>query len=186
MIDFIYNVDFSILDFIQENMRNAFFDIFFPFITMLGDSGIIWISLGIVLLFFKKYRKMGIILLCALVFGVLLGEIIIKPLIGRARPFTYFPDMTLLITPPTSVSFPSGHSWSSLAAATVLMLFDKRFGIPALVLAVLIAFSRLYLYVHFPSDVLVGSICGVLTGFLAVFVAKKIMKTCENNLPNLV
>lgn len=182
MIDWIYSLDFSILNWIQENLRCDFLDAVLVFITKLGNGGIVWIALSVVLLCFKKYRKTGVLMLASLAFGLLLGEVFLKHLVARMRPFTHVTGMELLITAPGSYSFPSGHSWSSFTSATILLFTDKRIGIPAIILAALIAFSRMYLYVHFPSDVLVGSLCGVLTGLLAVWVMKQIQKRQKHSL----
>lgn len=175
-MELLYEIDFTILNWIQEFIRNDFLDSFFSAITKLGNAGIIWIAIGICLLFFKKYRKAGIFLLAALAVGSLLGEGIIKPLIGRARPFSENKEILLAIAPPSSYSFPSGHSWSSLTAGTFLFLLHKKWGLAALVLGILIAFSRVYLYVHFPSDVITGALCGVATAFLAKYCYDKTAK----------
>ena len=159
-------MDFQILDFIQTHMRTPFLDSFFTRITHLGDAGTVWILIAVILLFTKKYRKAGLGMLIVMLIANIIGDQIIKPLIGRARPFTYR-DIKLLIPPPGRSSFPSGHSASSFGAAVFLYLYDKKLGIPAFVLAALIAFSRLYLYVHYPTDVLGGILLGTVC---AVFV----------------
>lgn len=159
-------MDFQILDFIQTYIRTPFLDTFFSRITHLGDAGTIWILIAVILLFTKKYRKTAIGMLIAMLITYILGDQILKPLVGRARPFTHR-DIELLIPPPGRYSFPSGHSASSFCAAVYLFLNNKKLGIPAFVLAALIAFSRLYLYVHFPTDVLcgilLGTVCAILT-----------------------
>lgn len=155
-------MDFAILNWLQVHITNGFFDPIMVFITHLGDHGLIWVLLSVALLFTKKYRKWGILALLALLCGHILGNVIIKPWIQRPRPFSFVPDMTLLIPPPTDFSFPSGHTMSSFIAATVFFFMDRKMGLLAYCLAALISFSRLYLYVHFPSDVLSGAILGVL------------------------
>ena len=143
----------------------------------MGEMGLFWIAVGIVFIIFKKTRSMGVMMLVAMAIGFLVGEIGIKNLINRPRPFMVNidysarpselnPDFGLNIAIPSGSSFPSGHSCSSLAA-------DKRFGIPALVLALLIVFSRLYNYVHYPSDVLCGMLLGVICAVVVVLVFKK-------------
>ena len=109
----------------------------------------------------------------ALVFSLLIGNIILKPSIARVRPFNINTSIQLLITAPVDFSFPSGHAMSSFAAATVIFCYNKRYGIGALILAGLIAFSRLYLYVHFPSDVIIGTIIGILLALAAVKIMNK-------------
>lgn len=174
-MDFIQNIDFSILYFIQDNIRCAFLDVVLPFLTNLCNNGEIWIVCGIVLLFFKKYRRYGIFVLVALLLGALVGNEIIKPLVGRIRPcnsVSILPEM--LVKVPTSFSFPSGHTVSSVVSATVITRANKKFGFVAIPVAILIAFSRLYVFVHYPSDVLVGAILGFVIGYAVVSFGNKI------------
>ena len=168
--------ELGILDFIQEHIRCGFLDWFFSTITKLGDSGIFWILLAVIFLFFKKTRKTGLMMGVALLCGLIVGNITLKPLIHRIRPYDLNPDVTLLIDRLSDFSFPSVHTLSSFEGATVLMIRDKRFGVPAMVLAVCIALSRLYLYVHYPTDVLAGAILGIGFGFLAVAVVNAVQK----------
>ena len=166
-MSFIQNIDFAILYWIQDNIRCGFLDGIFPIITSLCEGGIIWIIFGVALLFFKKYRKYGFFLLIAMLLGSVIGNDIIKPLVARPRPChiaSVLPDM--LIDIPTSFSFPSGHTLVSIEAATALTVYHRKWGIAALVLAVVIALSRLYLFVHYPTDVLAGVIIGVIIALL--------------------
>lgn len=158
------NFDWTILQWIQETLRCGALDFLMPKITLLGNGGMIWIAAALIMICTKKYRKNGILLLVGLVVGVLIGNVCLKNLVGRARPCWIDPGVPLLIANPTDYSFPSGHTLSSVIAATILYDTDRRFGIPAIVLAALIAFSRLYLYVHFPTDVLASVLLGVLIG----------------------
>lgn len=174
-MQFIENIDFSILYWIQENLRCAFLDVVLPFLTTLCNNGEIWIACGIALLFFKKYRRYGIFLLVALLLGSLIGNEIIKPLVARVRPcnaVSVLPDM--LVKVPSSYSFPSGHTVSSVVGATVLTRANKKFGFAAIPVAALIAFSRLYVFVHFPTDVLVGALLGFAIGFACVTFGNKL------------
>ena len=174
MLGFINDFDKALLDFIQANIKTEFLDVVMPYITMLGNGGIIWIIAGIILVFIKKHRAIGFTVLLALVLCLLIGNLGIKPLITRLRPFDVYPHVTLLIPRPHDFSFPSGHTMSSFAAATVLFWNYKRIGICALIIAILIAFSRLYLYVHYPTDVLGGIIIGVGIAAAAAFIVKTI------------
>ena len=127
---------------------------------------------------FKKTRSMGVMMLVAMAIGFLVGEIGIKNLINRPRPFMVNIDYSARpseLNPDfgLNIAIPSGSSFPSLAAATVMLIKDKRFGIPALVLALLIVFSRLYNYVHYPSDVLCGMLLGVICAVAVVLVFKK-------------
>lgn len=159
MPEAIQTIDFSILDGIQT-IRCPFLDFLMPLITMLGDNGIFWIAVSIALLFFRKYRTCGIASLGSLLTGVLIGNVLIKNLVMRDRPCWINETINMLIEIPLDYSFPSGHTTASFTAATVIFLHDKRLGIPAYIIAVAVAFSRMYLYVHFPTDILVGAILG--------------------------
>ena len=165
-------MDFYILDLIKKIFECPFMDFIIPKITFLGNGGFIWVLTAIILLFFKKYRKGGIAILIALAFGAILGSFVLKPLIARPRPFHSMEELSLLIKSPTGFSFPSGHTMSSFSAAYILNYINKKFGYFAIPLAILIAFSRLYLYVHFPSDILAGAILGTLISYLTVKVLK--------------
>lgn len=147
-----------------------------PIITKLGSGGAVWIAIALIFIIFKKYRIDGITILFALLMCVLVGNVTLKPLIARVRPCDVNTAISLLIPRPTDFSFPSGHTMSSFAAATVIFCKNKRMGIIAGILAAVITFSRLYLYVHYPSDILGGIIIGIALGILAVFVRNIINK----------
>ncbi|RKJ39476.1 phosphatase PAP2 family protein [Acutalibacter sp. 1XD8-33] len=163
--------DGAVMSWVQETCHNPFFDWLFPTITYLGEGGAFWIALGVLLVIFGRkggWRVSGILLLCAMLLGLLMGELALKNLVCRPRPFQDFPGYTqLLIPPPSGFSFPSGHSCSSFAAATVVFARDKRWGAGAYILATLIAFSRVFLFVHYPTDVLCGAALGMLCGLAA-------------------
>lgn len=139
-------------------------DLLMPKITLLGNGGAVWILAAGVLLATKKYRKYGAFLLAGLAVGVLVGNLTLKPLIARPRPCWLDPSVQLLIENPTDYSFPSGHTLSSVIGATVLTKANRKFGLLAIPLAAFIAFSRLYLYVHFPTDILGAAVLGVTIG----------------------
>lgn len=166
----IMNIDFLILDFIKEYIKNPAFDFLMPKITALGNGGLIWIISAVVLIAIPKYRKGGMALAVGLIAGLLLGNLTLKPLIARTRPYELVDGIELLITAPVDFSFPSGHTLSSFVGAFVLTMTDKRFGFVAIPLAVLIAFSRLYLYVHFPSDILGGIVLAAIISTVIYFI----------------
>lgn len=168
----ITSADFAILNFIQDYIRCDFLDAAMPFLSFIGERGLIWIIAFLPTLFFRKTRSWGIIMILSMGFAFLAGEIIIKNVVCRVRP-CYLADIEMLVAMPESYSFPSGHSGSSFAAATALFIMNKKIGVFAYVLAFLIAFSRLYNYVHFPSDVICGIILGVLSALLIYFIFKK-------------
>ena len=171
---FYMNFDMNLLNLIYNFFHCDFLDSVMPYISSMGDEGIIWIITAVILLCFKGTRREGIILSLSLVLCLVIGNLTLKPLINRMRPYEVDTSITLLIKPLEDGSFPSGHTLSSFASATALLLCFKKKAIPALVLSVLIAFSRLYLRVHFPSDVLAGIILGVGIGFAVYkFINKK-------------
>lgn len=172
--------DLPILDWIQANLKNGFLDAVMPIITLFGDGGIFWIACAVILLCIPKTRKTGLGMGIALVLGLIVCNITLKPLVQRIRPYDfqqkYFQVTIQLLTERMhDYSFPSGHTIASFEAATVLLINDKRLGIPAMILAVLIAFSRLYLYVHYPTDVIFSIVAGILFAFIGNWLAGKIM-----------
>ena len=167
------NIELSILDWIQT-LHTPFLDKIMVFITRLGDAGIIWIVLSIVLLLIPKTRKSGAVMVAALVVDVLLCNIGLKNLVARTRPYDVNTGVHLLVAKLHDYSFPSGHTAASFASVTALYLAgEKKLWKFALVLACLIAISRLYLYVHYPTDVLGGILFGVISGYLGY---RKVLK----------
>ena len=171
--------DLPILDWIQAHLQCTFLDKAMPIVTLFGDGGVFWILVAVSLLFFAKYRKTGFSMGMALILGLLVCNIILKPQVARIRPYNfqlqeYGREITLLVKGLNDYSFPSGHTIASFEACTVLMLHDKRLGIPATILAILIAFSRLYLYVHYPTDVIFSIIAGTAFAFIGNALAGKI------------
>ena len=167
------NIELSILDWIQT-LHTPFLDKIMVFITRLGDAGIIWIVLSIVLLLIPKTRKSGAVMVVALVVDVLLCNIVLKNLVARTRPYDVTTGVHLLVAKLHDYSFPSGHTAASFASVTALYLAgEKKLWKFALVLACLIAISRLYLYVHYPTDVLGGILFGVISGYLGY---RKVLK----------
>lgn len=147
----------NILLWIQENMRNDILTPFFKVVTSLGDEGAVWIFLSVLLLCFKKSRITGVTCAISLLTSFIFNNLILKNIIARTRPYEVIEGLKALIPPPHDFSFPSGHTAASFAvAAVIFLMMHKKYGIPALILATLIAFSRLYLGVHYPTDVLFG------------------------------
>lgn len=160
-------LELSILDYIHKHLRSLSGDIVMPFISALGNGGFIWLVIIAGFVCSKTYRFAGICMAFALAMGLIVGSFVLKPLFGRARPFAKKPGVDLIVRAPRDSSFPSGHTLTSFAAAMALFLVDRQLGSWALVLAGLIAFSRMYLYVHYPSDVLVGVALGIAFGYMA-------------------
>lgn len=174
------DLDFLILDWIQAHLRCGFLDVIAPAVTLLGEYGAIWILLALVLLVKKETRPLGIAVAAALAVDVLLCNIIIKPLVARPRPFALRPEIQLLVKAPGDYSFPSGHTAASFAAVGALFREKSRLRAPGLVLAAAIALSRLYLYVHYPSDVFCGAVLGLVCGVIGAFFARKWIEFCKN------
>lgn len=173
----IQQFDFAILDWIQANLRCDFLDFLMPIITLYAEHGILLIGIGVVLLFIHSHRVSGAAVLAGLTSGLLIGNLCMKNTVARPRPCWINTDVSMLVAIPTDYSFPSGHTLHSFIAATVLLYYDRRLGIPALVMAALVGFSRLYLYVHFPTDVIAGAALGTVIGIITVVVIEKIRKS---------
>ncbi|MBP3917341.1 MULTISPECIES: phosphatase PAP2 family protein [unclassified Clostridium] len=168
MIEIFKKVDNTILRWINVKFRNKTFDKIMPIITSAGNLGIIWIVISVLLITKKDYRVLGQTILIALVITTIIGEGIIKNIVKRKRPFYGDDDKELLISRPITYSFPSGHTASSFAVATVFIKTDNAASLEIMLLACLIAFSRIYLGVHYPSDVIGGGIIGTLCGLITV------------------
>lgn len=175
---FAEHFDLPILDWIAENLYCPFLDTVMPLVTKLGDAGIFWIAVAVALLIFPKTRKIGLSMGAALLIGLVVCNLTLKPLLARIRPYDYQLEyfgktITLLIATPHDFSFPSGHTLASFEAAIALTVYNRKWGMPAIFLAAVIAFSRLYLYVHYPTDVLFSLLISVGIAFLACFLVKK-------------
>ena len=172
-------LDLTILHGVHDALTGPFLDFLMPKITALGNGGAIWLLASGGLICTKRYRKQGIVLLGGLAAGVLVGNVLLKNLVARPRPCWLDSSVQLLIANPTDYSFPSGHTLSSVIGATVLTKTNRRFGYAAIPLAALIAFSRLYLYVHFPSDVLAAAVLGVVIGDASLRYGMRIINWIE-------
>lgn len=183
--------DFPILEFIRSNIQAPlpFLDKVMPYVTLFGEWGAFWIAVAAILLLFRKTRKTGLSMGVAMLLGVIICNVLLKSLIARDRPFLFYTaermqqyagqlpqlknwvpltegDIKWLFASDLHRSFPSGHTICCFEAGTVLMVKNKWAGIPAMILAFLVAFSRLYLYVHYPTDVIFSIFAGILLGLL--------------------
>ena len=170
--------DLPVLDWMAENLRCGFLDAVMPMITHLGDAGIFWIVLAAALILLPKTRRVGLSMGVALLIGLVVCNLTLKPLMARMRPYDYQlthfgREIFLLIAAPHDYSFPSGHTLASFEGAIVLFLYCKKWGIPALILASLIAFSRLYLYVHYPTDVVFSLVLALGIAIFAKWAVEK-------------
>ena len=168
------SIEFGILDWIQRNLRCEFLDWLMPAVSALSNHGEVWILLVVLLVLIKGRRREGLRVGAALLLDLLSCNLILKPLVGRVRPCVVNRAVELLVAVPTDASFPSGHTAASFAAVFALYFSGSPLWRPAAVLASLIAFSRLYLYVHWPTDVLGGILLGLAVGWLGAKFIKKV------------
>ena len=167
--------EIDILYWIREHLTCPFLDGILPPISALSAHGEIWIVLSLVLMAIPKTRRVGVTMGLTLILCLCIGNLTLKPLIARIRPYDVV-DVPLLVEKLSDFSFPSGHTLASVGAATALTLYYRRWGAAALTLAGVIAFSRLYLFVHYPTDVVVGVLLGVALAFLARYVVCRVWR----------
>lgn len=175
-----YQMEISFLESLSA-IHCRFLDAIMLFFTYIGEVGAVWIVCAVVLLCFKKTRKSGMFLAVALILDALLVNVIIKNIVKRPRPFEYSTQLKdyilyLKYKLPTDYSFPSGHSAVSFCATAVLTYFYGKKAIPAIIVSVVIAFSRLYIGVHYPSDVLIGAIIGTAIGICSIILSNVALK----------
>lgn len=177
MLSFLSNLDGNILLFLQEYVRNPVMTPILKVITTLGNGGAIWIALTVLLLIIPRTRKVGCMAALALIGTLLINNMLLKNLVARTRPYEVIEGLTYIVRAPVDYSFPSGHAGCSFAVACIMFRrMPGRYGVPALVLAILISLSRLYVGVHYPSDVLFGVISGVVISYMAEAVGNRIWK----------
>lgn len=177
MLNTLSSLDENILLFLQESVRNPVLTPVLRLITTLGNGGAVWIALTVLLLLIPKTRYIGFMTTLSLIGTLLVNNILLKPLVNRTRPYEVIEGLTYLVQMPVDSSFPSGHSACSFAVACIMYRrLPKKYGVPALILAFLIALSRLYVGVHYPSDVLFGILSGVLISFAAENLADRMIK----------
>ncbi len=172
-------LELSILDWIQANLRCGFLDAVLPVVSRVCDHGEVWIVLAALLLLDKRTRKTGLCLTVSLALDLVCCNLILKPLVGRVRPFAVNTGVTLLTPPPLDASFPSGHTAASFTSASALWTAKSPLRWPSLVLAVVISLSRLYLYVHWPTDVLGGAVLGMILGYVGTKLVER--RTADKN-----
>lgn len=197
LFDSFLDFDLSVFQWIQ-GIRNDFLDMFMVGITTLGNAGAVFIVLGLVLLFTKKYRKAGFGIIVALIVMLLCNDLFLKEFFARPRPFNLFdvnPEKYAewgseyifpgLVHKPSSFSFPSGHTSSAFAAAIALLWYDRRLGIPTTIFAALMGFSRIYVQVHYCTDVIAGVISGTICALIAVLIVKFLFPVVDKGLDKL-
>lgn len=177
MLDFLLRLDGNILLFLQENVRNPVLTPILRLITTLGNGGAVWIAFAVLLLCIPKTRKAGCMAVAALLGTLLVNNMILKNLVARTRPYEVIEGLTYIVREPVDFSFPSGHAGCSFAVACIMFRrMPRQYGIPALILAILIALSRLYVGVHYPSDVLFGTVSGILISYGAEEIVNRLWK----------
>ena len=153
-----------------QDIHNPALDTVMVFVSALGNAGIFWIAVGLLLLITTRYRRGGAQMLVAMAVTFIIGNLILKNLVARERPCWIDREVQLLMASPSDYSFPSGHSMNGFAGSVSLLCIDKRIGIPAVILAAVIAFSRLYLFMHFPTDVFAGIVIGLVIALITNYV----------------
>ncbi|MDO4268454.1 MAG: phosphatase PAP2 family protein [Eubacteriales bacterium] len=165
--EWIHQMDIDLLLFIQEYLRADWMDGFWRFVTFLGDGGWFWIVTACLLMIFPKTRKAGLLAAASLALGALVTNLLLKTLVARVRPYDLYTAIELLVEPQADFSFPSGHTCAAFSAALIYMRALKRpWNRAAVILAALIAISRLYVGVHYPTDVLGGLLVGWLSSWI--------------------
>lgn len=195
--DSLLSFDLSVFEWIQ-GIQNGFLDAVMVGITTTGNAGAIFIVLGFVLLFTKKYRKAGLAILVALIVMLLCNDLFLKEFFARVRPFNLFesnPDKYAewgtkyvfpeLVYKPSGYSFPSGHTASAFAAAAALLWHSRKWGVPTMIFATIMGFSRIYVQVHYCTDVIGGVISGVICGFIAVLIVKFLFPVVDKGIDKL-
>ncbi len=178
----ILQFDSSILLWIQNSVRGGFLTPVMKVITHLGDKGIFWILVTLALLILRKTRPLGVVCMVSMVIGLVITNLIIKNWVARIRPYEVIQGLECIVGKEHDFSFPSGHTTNSLACAWVLFRkAPRKMGVPALVLAILIALSRLYVGIHYPTDVLAGAVIGIFSACVAMWLVPR----CERQFPDL-
>lgn len=184
MGELITNWDISVLFFIQDNIRNDFLTPVMRFVTSLGNHGILWIALVLILLLFKKTRKAAFTAAVSLLITYILANLIIKPSVARIRPYDAYPALIPLVDKLTDFSFPSGHTANGFAVAFVLFwMLPKKFSVWPVVLCALIALTRLYVGVHYPTDVIAGFLISLLVSRLVWYLIAGRKKKIQEEQP---
>lgn len=173
--------DFQVLYFIREHLSNPVFDFLMPLLSFITEGGVVWFTVALVFIFVpqlkEKYRPCGIMMIIAMAAAFLCSEVVLKNMVCRVRPCYIDTTIQMITDKPSGYSFPSSHTSSSFAASTVLFLNNKKIGGYALAFALLVAFSRLYLFVHFPTDVLAGMAIGILFAIITYYIYVKRVKS---------
>lgn len=177
----IRNLDIQWFFFVNQSMHNAFFDVVMPIVSNAGENGLIWLLVALFLyLSGPKTRRASFLMLLAVFISFVLGEEILKHIFQRPRPFLSLEGVNLLVAPPGSFSFPSGHAANAFAASLVVARKVTRLAWAVLLLAVVIAFSRVYVGVHYPLDILGGALLGALCAKFVLSLEKSVYRSSRS------
>lgn len=168
--------EFALLDWIQKHLRGDVMDWMMSAATFLGNGGWFWIALTLLGFIPQRTRKYAHVAAIALLLHLIFCNFVLKPLIARIRPF-HIQAVELLIREPSDFSFPSGHTQAAFSVATAVCMWRRKYGIPALILAAVVAFSRMYLYVHYPTDVFAGIFFGVGFAFIGLWISNRLFRS---------
>ena len=175
-MEWLLEKDGQLLLWLKEAFSHPILDDIMIFVSSLGNKGKIWIAIGVLFLLFglknKKWRRGGLMVLFSLAANFLACNVVLKPLIDRTRPY-YVLGLTYIVAKESEFSFPSGHTSASFAAATAIYAINRKWGIAAYIFAAVMGFSRLYLGVHFPTDVLCGAIVGTAAAKAVLWCMRK-------------
>ena len=173
MIDTITALDFNIVLWVQQHVRSPFLSAFFIPFTTIGNAGILFILIGVLLLFFKRTRQSGILLLISLTISFILNDIVVKNIVQRPRPFNAFSQIVPLVPPPGKYSFPSGHTAAAFSSMVTFFFTQRKYAICGLVIALLMGISRIYVGVHYPTDVFFGALLGTAVAVTSAIIFLK-------------
>ena len=181
-------LDGNILLWIQNNLRNDFLDAVMKTITSLGDHGFIWIILTVLFFLVKRTRRLGFTTALSMLMTLFAVNIVIKNIVARTRPYEVVEGLNRIIGAQDDFSFPSGHTAHAFAFSVVIFLMlSRKWGMFALVFAFLMGFTRLYVGVHYPTDVIAAALIGTVMAFLSVFVVRRVVEkfNVENDEGNI-
>jgi len=184
VISFFYNLDLQCFNWVNHALHNSVLDVIMPMLSNAGTAGLIWVILSMILLVTGRpgTKKAALLMLVALAASYLTGECL-KHIFQRPRPFITVPDVKLLVQPPHSFSFPSEHAANAFAAGVVLMQKLPGLAWFFIILAIAMAFSRVYVGVHYPIDVLFGSLLGTACAVLVLKCEGRIFGVAERLKP---
>lgn len=177
--DVLNGIELPLLNGMHDAAECGFLDFIMPVISAFSKLGIFWIAVAAVFLCIRKTRRDGVTMLLSLAMGLVLCNFVLKPLCARVRPYVVDPSIVTLIKAENDFSFPSGHTIAAFEGAFSIFMHNKKWGGPALILAVLIGFSRLYLRMHYFTDVIAAAILGIVLAVAAYYLGRLMLKKTD-------